>query len=153
MLLDNPMLLYVVYRPQHANSTYVSQTPMHGDHNCHRLSDILPPQVEGMSEDIRHQLDSDAETLCPNSRTFLTTKTGFPKFKRNLQRRVIRQQQYLEVIRNCAVGLFDDYKQRVVADDNVALLPKHNHIVNPATVGSLANREHTSSCLAANESL
>jgi hypothetical protein len=77
-------------------------------------------------------------------------KTGFQKFEQKIHRRIIRQQRYLEVIRNHALGLFADYKQSVVADEDVAWLPEHDHIVNPPAAGSLANRMRTSSRPAAN---
>jgi len=76
--------------------------------------------------------------------------TGFQKFERKLQKRIIRQQRYLEVIRNCVHGLFADYEQSVVADEDVAWLREHNNIENPPTAGSLANRKRTSSRPAAN---
>jgi hypothetical protein len=50
------------------------------------------------------------------------TKTGFQKFERKLQLGIIRQKRYLEVIRNRALGLFDNYAQSVVAEEDVAWL-------------------------------
>jgi hypothetical protein len=43
-------------------------------------------------------------------------------FEQKLQKWIIRQQQHLEVIRNRALGLFADYEQSVVADEEVAWL-------------------------------
>jgi hypothetical protein len=71
------------------------------------------------------------------------TKPGFQMFERNLQKRIITLQQYLEDIRDCARCLFADYEQRVVADVDVAWLQEHHHIVNPPAAGSLANRMRT----------
>jgi len=49
-----------------------------------------------------------AETLRPNQRSFAITKSGFQKFELALQRSIIRQLQYFEVIQNCPLGLFGD---------------------------------------------
>jgi hypothetical protein len=80
-------------------------------------------------------------------------KTGFQKLQQKLQKIIIRQQQYLEVIRNHSLGRFANYEQRPVADENVALLSDHDHIVNPSAAGSLATRHGTSSRPAGNKSL
>jgi len=103
-----------------------------------------------MIDDIGEESDDDGETRRPYPRSFPTTKTGSQKFEWKLQKRIIRQQRYLEVIRNRAHGLFADYEQSVVADEDVAWLCKHHHIVNPPAAGSLANRKRTSSRPAAN---
>jgi len=50
---------------------------------------------------------------------------------------IIRQQRYLELIRNCDLGLFADSKQSVVGDEDVALLRKYDHTMNSPTAGSL----------------
>jgi hypothetical protein len=73
-----------------------------------------------MIDDIGEESDDDGETRCPNPTCCLTRKTGFQKFERKLQRRMIRQQQCLKVIRNAALGLFADYEQSLVADGAVA---------------------------------
>ena len=77
----------------------------------------------------------------PKFQKLPNNETGFHKCKRKLQRRIIKQQRYLQVIQNCAIGLFPNYKLSVVADEDVAWLPKHNHIVNPLAVDSVANRQ------------
>jgi len=67
-----------------------------------------------------------------------------------LQRWIIRQQQYLEVIRHRALGLFADYGQCVVADEDVAGLHQHDHIVDPPAAGSFAYRKHINNRQGAN---
>jgi len=150
MKLSNPTLFCFVYRGQQANGTDGAQTPMCGGCGYLPLDDILAPPAKDMIDDIREELDDDGETRRPNARSFPTTKTGFQKFEWKLQKRIIRQQRYLEVNRNCALGLFADYKKSVVADEDVAWLREHDHIVNPPAAGSLANRKCTSSRPAAN---
>jgi len=150
MKLSNPTLFCVVYHGQQADGTDGAQTPMRGGHSYLPLDDILPPPTEDMIDDIGEESDDDREMRRPNPRSFPTTKTGFQKFERKLQKRIIRQQQYLEVIQNRALGLFADYEQSVVADEDVAWLREHHHIVNPPAAGSLANRKRTSSRPAAN---
>ena len=148
--LSNPTLFCVIDRGQQADGTDGAQTPMRGGHSYLPLDDIFPPPAEDMIDDIGEESDDDGVTRCPNPRSFPTMKTGFQKFQRKLQTRIIRQQQYLEVIRNGALGLFADHEQSVVADEDVVWLREHNHIVNPPAAGSLANRKRTSSCPAAN---
>jgi len=145
MKLSNPTLFCVVYRGQQADRTDGAQTPMRGGRSYLPLNNILPPPAEDMIDDIEEESDDDGETWCPNPRSSPTTKTGFQKFEWKFQKRIIRQQQYLEVIRNRAVGLFADYEQSVVADEDVAWLREHDHILNPPAAGSLANRKRTSS--------
>jgi len=53
--------------------------------------------------------DDLAVTWRSDQRKFQTTITGFTKFQTNLHRRILRQLQYLEFIRNGALGLFTDY--------------------------------------------
>jgi hypothetical protein len=138
------------YRGQQADGTDGAQTPMHGACSYLPLDDILPPPAKAMINNIREESDDDGETRRRNPRSFLTNNTRFQKFELKLQKRIIRQQQYLEVIRNRALGLFAEYEQSVVADEDVAWLCKHNQIVNPPAAGSLANRKCTSSRQAAN---
>jgi len=150
MKLTNPMLFCVVYRGQQADGTDGAQTPILGGRSYLSLDDILPPPAKNMIDDIREESDDDGERQRPNPRSFPTTKTGFQKFEKKLPKRIIRQQRYLEVIQNGALGLFADYEQSVVAHEDVAWVREHNHIVNPPAAGSLANRKHTSNCPAAN---
>jgi len=77
-------------------------------------------------------------------------KTGFQKFEWQLQMSSIRQHQYLEVIRNCALALFAEYKRNVVADNNVAWWHKHDNTVNPPAAGCLVTSKCTSILQAAN---
>lgn len=45
------------------------------------------------------------------------------------------------------------YEQSSVADENVAWLHEHDHIVNPPGAAPFANRKHSSSCAAPDQSL
>ena len=150
MRLSNPMLFCVMYLGQQADGTAAAQIPMRGGRSSHPLDDILPPPAEDMIHDIGEESDDHGKTGRPNPTSFPMTKTGFQKFQQQLQKRIIRQQRYLEVMRNRALGLLADYKQSIVPNEDVAWLPEHDHIVSPLTAGSLANRKHTSSCAAAN---
>jgi len=89
----------------------------------------------------------------PKSKKSPDDKTGYQTFKLYLRRRNIIQQQCLEVIRNCAVCHFANYKQHFVGDEDVAWLCQRDQIVNHTAAGSLANRKHTSSRPAVNQSL
>ena len=140
----------MVYRGPQADGTDGAQMPMRGSRSYLPLDDILPPAAEDRIDNIREEPDDDGATPRPNPRSFPTMKPGFQKFQRTHQRMIFIPQQYLEVIRNCAFGLFADYEQSVVADEDVAWLCEHDHIVNPPTAGSLANRKRTSSRTAAN---
>jgi hypothetical protein len=83
----------------------------------------------------------------PNAISFPMMTTGLQQFEWKWQKKIIKQHRYLEVIGICAVDLFADYGQSIAADEVVACLSKHNHIVNPPAAGSLANKK---SCPAAN---
>jgi len=120
MKLSNPTLFCIIHRGQQADGTDGAQTRMGGGRSYLPLDDILSPPAEDMIDDIGEEWDDDGETWRPNSRSFPMTKTGFQKFEQKLQTRIIRQERYLEVIRNCALGLFADYNQSVVADEDVA---------------------------------
>jgi hypothetical protein len=108
---------------------------MHGGRSYLPLGDILPPPAKDMINNIGQELDDDHETRHPYPRTFLTIDSGFQRFERKLQRRIISQQQYFEVIRNCTLGLFAKYKQSLIADEDMGWLHEHNYIVNPPTPG------------------
>jgi len=58
-----------------------------------------------MIEDIGEELHNDTEMQRPNLSSFQTTKRMFKRLERMLQRRFIRQLQYQEGIRNCALQL------------------------------------------------
>jgi len=124
--------------------------PMRGGRSYFPLDDILPPPAKDLIDHIVEESQDDGETRRPNPSSSLTTKTGFQKFERKLQKRIIRQKRYLEVIRNCALGLFAKDEQRVVSDEDVAWLRKYDHIANPPAAGSLANKKSASSRPAAN---
>jgi len=144
MKLGNPTLLCVVYRGQQADGRDGAQMPLRGGRSYLPLDDILRPPAEHMIEDIGKELDDNGATQRQNPRSFLTIKTGFQMFAWKLQKRIIRQQRYLEVIRNRTLGLFAEYEQSVVADEDEAWLCMHDHIVNLPAACSLANRKHTS---------
>jgi len=107
MKLSNPTLVCVVYRGQQADSAAGAQTAMGGGRSYLPLDGIVPPPAEDMIDDIGEESD-DGETRCPNPRSISTTKTGFQKFERKLQKRFIRQQRYLEVVQSRALGVFAD---------------------------------------------
>jgi hypothetical protein len=123
---------------------------MHGGRSYVPLDDILQPLAEDMIDNIGEESDDDGPMRRPYPRGLPMTTTGFQKFERKLQKRIIRQQRYLQVIRNRALGLFADYEQSVIADEDVAWLREHDYIVKLPTADSLANRKRTSSCPAAN---
>jgi len=148
--LSNPTLFCIISHGQQADGTAGAQTPMCSGRSYLPLHDIVPPPAKDMIDDIGEELDDDGETWRPNPRSFPTMKAGLHKFECKLQRRIVRQQRYLEVIRNGALGLFADYEQSIVGHEDVAWLYKHDHIVNPPAAGSLAIRKRTSSYPAAN---
>jgi len=150
MKLSNSMVFCVIYRGQQADGTAGVQTPMSGGRSYLPLDGILPPPAEDMIGDIMGESQHNGETWRPNRGSFPTTKTGSQKFERKLQRRIVRQQRLLEVIRNLAFGLFPDYDQSLITDEDVAWLRKHDHIVNPPAAGCLANKKRTSRRPAAN---
>jgi hypothetical protein len=150
---SNPTLFCVVYRGQQADGMDGAQTPMCGGCSYLPLDDIVQPPAKDMIDDIEEESDDDDETRRPDLRSFPKTKTAFQNFERKLQKRIIRPQRYLAVIRTRALGLFADYEQSVVADEDVAWLHAYDQIVNPPAAGSLANRKRTYSRPAANLSL
>jgi len=150
MKSSNSRVFRVVHWAQQADGTDGAQTPMDAGCSYLPLDDILPPPAEDIIENIREKLDHDGEMWRPNLRIFHTTKTGFQKFEQKLQKKIIRRQRYLAVIRNHALGLFANYEPSVVADEDVAWLHTHDHFVNPPAAGSVATRKRTSSCQAAN---
>jgi len=150
MTLDNPKHCWIVYFGQQADGTSGAQTPMCGGSSYLPLDDVLPPPPNDMIDGMGEESDDYAQTQHPNRRCFLMTKTGLQTFEWKLEMRIIRQQRYLEVNWYHALGHFAVYEQSVVADEVVAWLCEDNHILNPPTAGSLANRKLTSSCPAAN---
>jgi len=150
MKLDNQTLFCFSYCGQQTDGTSGAQSPMHAGRSYLRLDGILLPPAEDMINDITEELDDDRKTRRPNPTSFLMMKTDFLMFQRKLQTRIIRQQWYLEVIRNHALCLFPDYEQRFVAHEDVYSLGPHDHNMNPPTMGSLSNRIRPISCKAAN---
>jgi len=126
-----------------------AQTPIRAGHHYHPLDDMLPPPAEDIMDNGTEVSDVDGEMWRTNPRSFPTMKTGFQTFQWKLQKRIIREQRYLEVIRNHALSLFADYEQSVVSDENVALLYVYDDIVISSTAGCLMNRNHQCSCPAA----
>jgi len=150
MKFSNQKLFCVAYHGQQEDGTACAQTQMRSGPSYLPLNDILPPPANNMIDDIGEELDDNGETQRTNPRSFPTTETDFHMFERKVQKMIIRQQWYLEVIRNHALGLCANYKQSHVAYEDVALLREHDHIDNAPAVGSLANRMRTSSRPAAN---
>jgi hypothetical protein len=150
MQLSNPTHFGVLYCGQQADVTAGAQTPLRAGRSNLPLDHIHPPPAEDMIDYMGEELDDDCEMRCPNPRSFLMMNTGFQKFEPKLHRRIISQQRYLEVIRNRDLGLIADYEQRLGAEENVAWLREHDHIVNPATPGSLPNMKDTNTRPAAN---
>jgi hypothetical protein len=142
----------IIYRCHHPDRTAGAQKPLSGGRSNLPLIDIIPPSAVDIINNTEDKSD-DGETWSLNARSFPMTKTLFQKFEQQLHKRIIRQQRCLEVVRNCALGLFANIKHSVVVDDHVASLGEYNHIVNPPTAGSLANRNHTSRRSAANQLL
>jgi hypothetical protein len=143
-------LFCIVHLGQQAKSKAGAQRPMHGGRSYFPLDDILLHAAEHMIDDNEEESDDHGENVRPNPRTFTMTITGFEKYKMKLPQRIIRLQQYLDVIRKCALSLITDYQRSIVAHEDVAWLCKHDHIVNHYTRGSLANTKLTSSWTAAN---
>jgi len=123
---------------------------MCGGHSYNPLDDILPPLAEDLIDNIGEESNDDSKMGHRNPRRFPTKKTDFQKFERKHQNRIIWQQRYLEVIRNCAIGLCAEYEQCLAPDEDVASLHKHDDIVNLPAAGSVANGKCTSSQLVAN---
>jgi hypothetical protein len=69
-----------------------------------------------MIDIIREALNDDCDNRHPKPVTFPTTKTWSKRFEPKLGMSVVRQQQYLEIIRHRALGLFTEHEQRSVAD-------------------------------------
>jgi hypothetical protein len=69
-----------------------------------------------------------------------------------LQRSIIRLLQYHEVIPNTVLGIFVNYVQSIIADENVDWVYEHDYIVIPPAPDFLANRKHSSSSAAKNQS-
>jgi hypothetical protein len=143
------MLFCVFYCGQQADGTDGAQTHMCRGCSYLPLGDILSPPAEDMIDDTGEESDDDGEKRCSCSRSFPTTNTGLQMFQWMHQKNFIRQHRYLEVVRNYALSLFPDYRQSMVADQDVACLREYQYIVNPPAATSLPNRKRTYSCSAA----
>lgn len=108
MRFHNTMHFCVIYHGQQADGTSGAQTLLHGGRSYNLLDDILPPPAKSIINDIGEVLDDDGQTRCPHPRNFQTTKTGFQKFKRKLQIRIIRHQQLLQVMPSRECGLLEN---------------------------------------------
>lgn len=119
---------------------------------CHRflLADILPPPAKDVVDYIDEEYDFDAKICHSNQSSRPVMKSGFQIFDRKFHSSMISQQWYLQIFRNCALRSFANSVQRIIANENVAWLPKHHHIANPHAAGYLANRMHTNGSPAAN---
>jgi len=153
MKSNNPMLLCVIYCSRQAYGESGAQMPMCGGHSYLPVDEILTPPAKDIIEVMREESYDYAETQWPNRWLFLTMQTGSQKFERNIQRRICREQENLEVIQSRALGLFPYYKQSVVADENVVRLRQHDHIVNPPAAGSLTTGKRTGRHRGADSSL
>jgi len=153
MKLYNPTLFCVIYGSQQAGGTAAAKAPMHG--GCSNVSpdDIVPHPAKDLIHDIGQESEENGEMWRPYPRSFWKTKPYFQQLKWKLQKMIVRQQQYHQVIRNSYLIHIADYKQSPVADEDMAWLRKHNHIVNSPAAGSFTNRKGTSSRPAANKSL
>jgi len=143
-------LVGIVDRSQHANGTSDAETDMRGGCCYFPPYNVLPPPAHDIIQDIGDESDDDAEMQCSNQTIIPTMKTGFQKFKSMVERRISRQHQFVDVIRYPVPSLCADYELSAVVDQDVAWLHKYNHIVNPPTLDSLANRKSMSNHLAAN---
>jgi len=95
---NDPMLVWVIYSGQFADSTAGDRMPVCGGRSYLPLGYMLPPADEDMMYDIGVEWDDDAETWHLNPTSFLTTITGIKKFEWKLLKRITRQQRYFEVM-------------------------------------------------------
>lgn len=105
--------------------------------------------VADMIDDIVGELHDEAEARHPHQRSYLIMKSVFQWLEMMLQRWVMKNQQYLQVIQHHPLGLFVDDEQRIIADEDVALLHEHNHFRKPPAAGALATSKGTGSIPAA----
>jgi len=108
--------------------------PKQGDRCYLPLGNNLPSAVEDMINNIKEESDDDAEIWHPNATSIPTTKLDFQMFDTKPEWMIIIQQHSHEVIRNYALGPCPNYVRRVVANNTVAWLLDHNHIVDPPAV-------------------
>jgi len=103
-----------------------------------------------MIDEIREELDADAQTqsLIPGS--FLMTNKSFQKFEQKIQRSIIWLLRYLQVIQNWAVCRVPHYEQSSGADEDAACLQEYNSIVNAPADDSFTTRTSTRNIPAAN---
>jgi len=73
--------------------------------------------------------------------------------QRKLEWKMMRQQRYLPVVRNCAPGLVTEFEQIVVTEAAETSQRWHDDIVNCPALGFLPNTTFTSSCEAVYSSL
>jgi len=76
----NPTIFWLLYHGQQAKGTSGAQTLMRGGRSYDPLDVILPPPAQYIIDDIGEESDDDANTHCPNSMSFPTTKSNFQKF-------------------------------------------------------------------------
>jgi len=140
MKLNSTMRVCIVYCGQHAYGTGGAWTPTRGGRSYIPLDDLIPHAAKDTIDDVMVESDDDAETRSLNPCNFWMTNPGFHNLERKLQKRILRQQQFFEVIRNHALRLLAYYEQSIRADEDMALLCEHDDIMNPPAAGSLGNR-------------
>lgn len=153
MNLNNLKLFHVIHRGQQANSIPCHELHISSGCSYHAPDVNLSPPAKDIIDNIGDNSNDDPVMHHPNQRSFPTMKRGIHKVELKLHRRGFRQMQFLEGIRNHALGHFSNHKQQVTVEKVVAALRNQDHIVNPPTANSLANRKRTSSRPTANQSL
>lgn len=120
--------------------------PLHGGCCYFPRDDILELPAENVIYNIWVELYDDALLQRTNPRHFPKFKTGFHQFERRFEWSIIKPHRDINVIPNCAPGIFVAYKRSFVANENVACVHEHDHIVNIPAAGSRANMQHSTSC-------
>jgi len=114
MNIDNPILVGIIYCSQQADGLLSAQAPMRGGHSYIPCDDTLPTSAKDMMHYIGKKSDCNADIPCQSKRSLLTTKKDIQMFKRLFQMRIIRQQQYVEVLQNCTHGIIADWSKVVL---------------------------------------
>jgi len=146
MTFNDPTIVYIVNHTDHAYYASHAQIVICGGCGYRSVVDMLLPAAENMIDDNTEQSDDDDVMQYPNGRCSPTMNNGFYMIEKKLRRRITTQQWHLEVNRYHALALIANYKQNVIANEDVVWQWQHDHIVDPPTPGSLANRNCTSCC-------
>jgi hypothetical protein len=88
-------------------------------HSYHLLDNLIPPPAEDMIENIGEKSEDDSEMEHLNPRSFLIVNTDFQQCYVKLQWSLIRLLRYHEVIPNTVLGIFVNYVQSIIADEDV----------------------------------